>query len=121
MRKDGKEIGELIRDLRKSRGMTQMQLAERVGVSYQQIQKYEKGGDTISAQRLKQISKALDVSMNIFFPTEGRMIAETPAIYGKLHADESLLLKYYRGIKDKKVKKAVLQFMRTLAVNIAAE
>ena len=48
-------IGEQIRELRKERGMSQMRLAALVGVSYQQIQKYEKASGSISVERLHQI------------------------------------------------------------------
>ena len=55
-------IGERIRELRKERGMSQMRLAALVGVSYQQIQKYEKASGSISVERLEQISKAFKIS-----------------------------------------------------------
>ncbi|MCD6319666.1 MAG: helix-turn-helix transcriptional regulator [Candidatus Desulfofervidaceae bacterium] len=61
------EIGARIRFIRKQKGLTQMQLAERVGVSFQQIQKYEKGKDRIFVERLQQIARALDVPIYYFF------------------------------------------------------
>jgi len=63
-------IGEQIRELRKERGMSQMRLAALVGVSYQQIQKYEKASGSISVERLEQISKAFKISISTFFPAE---------------------------------------------------
>jgi len=63
-------IGEQIRELRKERGMSQMRLAALVGVSYQQIQKYEKASGSISVERLEQISKAFKISIREFLPTE---------------------------------------------------
>ena len=63
-------IGENIRGLRKERGMSQMRLAALVGVSYQQIQKYEKASGSISVERLEQISKAFKISISTFFPVE---------------------------------------------------
>jgi len=57
-------IGEKIRELRKEQGMSQMSLAALVGVSYQQIQKYEKASGSISVERLEQLSKASN------FPSE---------------------------------------------------
>lgn len=62
-------IGENIRELRKERGMSQMRLAALVGVSYQQIQKYEKASGSISVERLEQISKAFKISISTFFLT----------------------------------------------------
>ncbi len=66
-----KEIGARIRVARKERGLTQMQLADKVGVSFQQIQKYETGKDRIFVERLQQIAKALDVPMAYFFEEYG--------------------------------------------------
>ena len=70
MGRDNNQIGQLIKEIRKSRHMSQMKLADLVGVSYQQIQKYEKGASSISVDRLKQISKALETSIFTFFPVE---------------------------------------------------
>ena len=63
-------IGEKIRELRKERGMSQMSLAALVGVSYQQIQKYEKASGSISVERLEQLSKAFKFPIREFFPAE---------------------------------------------------
>jgi transcriptional regulator with XRE-family HTH domain len=54
--KMSKNIGERLRGLRKTAGMTQMGLADKVGVSYQQIQKYEKGTSKLSVPRLMQLA-----------------------------------------------------------------
>ena len=63
-------IGEKIRELRKEQGMSQMSLAALVGVSYQQIQKYEKASGSISVERLEQVSKAFKFPIREFFPAE---------------------------------------------------
>ena len=47
--------------------MTQQQLAEQVGIKFQQIQKYETGANRVSASRLWDISEALDVPVSFFF------------------------------------------------------
>ena len=60
--------------------MTQQQLAERVGIKFQQIQKYETGMNRISASRLWDISEALGVSVSFFFEgLEHESGAEAPA------------------------------------------
>jgi len=61
-------IGEKIRELRKEQGMSQMSLAALVGVSYQQIQKYEKASGSISVERLEQLSKAFQISHQRVLP-----------------------------------------------------
>lgn len=54
-------IGALIRQRRVEIGVTQMQLAERCGVSFQQVQKYENGANRIAVARLLQICEALEI------------------------------------------------------------
>jgi len=60
-------VGKRIRHRRWLVGMTQQQLAEQVGIKFQQIQKYETGANRVSASRLWDISEALDVAVNFFF------------------------------------------------------
>ncbi len=60
-------VGKRLRLIRQVRGTTQQKLAEQVGVTFQQIQKYEKGTNRIGASRLFEFSRALDVSVSFFF------------------------------------------------------
>jgi transcriptional regulator with XRE-family HTH domain len=60
-------VGQRIRQRRWAIGMTQQQLAEAVGIKFQQIQKYETGMNRVSASRLWDIAQALRVSINFFF------------------------------------------------------
>lgn len=60
-------VGKRIRHRRWLIGMTQQQLAEQVGIKFQQIQKYETGANRVSASRLWDIAEALDVPVSFFF------------------------------------------------------
>lgn len=60
-------VGQRVRQRRWLLGMTQEQLAEKVGIKFQQIQKYETGANRVSASRLWDIASTLDVSINFFF------------------------------------------------------
>ncbi len=60
-------VGKRIRHRRWMVGMTQQQLAEKVGIKFQQIQKYETGMNRVSASRLWEISEALSVPVGFFF------------------------------------------------------
>ena len=60
-------VGKRIRHRRWLVGMTQQQLAERVGIKFQQIQKYETGANRVSASRLWEIARVLDVTVSWFF------------------------------------------------------
>lgn len=115
MRRAKEEMGGLIRNLRKSKGLSQMRLAEMIGVSYQQIQKYEKGTDNLSVDRLRQFAKALETPVTVFFPSGEGLAAEASTPYGKLADDERRLLELYRGLKSKKLKSAVFELLKVLA------
>jgi predicted transcriptional regulator len=65
-------IGRAIRRRRRIMNLTLDQLARRCDASFQQIQKYESGVNTVSAAQLWRISQALDVQMTYFFESIGR-------------------------------------------------
>ena len=71
-------VGKRIRHRRWLVGMTQQQLAEKVGIKFQQIQKYETGMNRVSASRLWDIGAALTVPVSFFFEglSEGQNAAE---------------------------------------------
>lgn len=69
-------VGKRVRHRRWLIGMTQQQLAEKVGIKFQQIQKYETGANRVSASRLWDIADAMDVPVSFFF--EGLDEAEAP-------------------------------------------
>lgn len=60
-------VGKKIRQRRWLIGMTQQQLAGKVGIKFQQIQKYETGANRVSASRLWDIAEALDTPVSSFF------------------------------------------------------
>lgn len=117
MGRENNQIGQLIKEIRKSRRMSQMKLADMVGVSYQQIQKYEKGASSISVDRLKQIAKALEVSLLIFFPVEKKGSARESKIALKMSKEEQVILDNYRNIRGKKSRQAFFEFSKLIAKN----
>ncbi len=78
-------VGKRIRHRRWLIGMTQQQLAEKVGIKFQQIQKYETGANRVSASRLWDISDALEVQVSFFF--EGLQEDQQSAEGGKVPDD----------------------------------
>lgn len=70
-------VGKRIRHRRWLAGMTQQQLAESVGIKFQQIQKYETGANRVSASRLWDIAKSMEVDVAFFF--DGIEEAKMPA------------------------------------------
>ena len=70
-------VGKRIRHRRWVTGTTQQQLAEKVGIKFQQIQKYETGMNRVSASRLWDIGAALGVPVSFFFEGLGQELAGT--------------------------------------------
>ena len=120
--KSHKQMGIEIKRIRETRGMSQMELAEEVGVSFQQIQKYEKGINKISAERIQQIAKALRTPVETFFEKERvPIVSEPPDEYfpkGTLMdvtQEEAKLVQLYRKIENKKIRESLVQQLRGLA------
>ncbi len=85
-------VGKRIRHRRWMIGMTQQQLADKVGIKFQQIQKYETGMNRVSASRLWDIADAMGVTIAFFF--EGlseNTAADAAAATGDLMADKEAL------------------------------
>jgi transcriptional regulator with XRE-family HTH domain len=102
-------LGRLIRELRKTRGMSQMKLAEELDVTYQQVQKYENGTTKVSVSRLVQIANILGVPAQELMNAEPAM-AENMA--SPLSEEEINLLLLFRRIKDEKIQKGFLDLLR---------
>ena len=82
-------VGQRVRQRRWMIGMTQQQLAAKVGIKFQQIQKYETGANRISASRLWDIADALEVPVSFFF--EGLDHAAGMAPAADMMADKEAL------------------------------
>src|SRR5262245_10432280 len=67
-----KHVGARLRSARLEAGKSQTEVAEALGVTFQQVQKYEKGANRISAGRLYELSRLLDVPVQSFFDGLGR-------------------------------------------------
>lgn len=122
-------VGSRVRLRRMLLGMSQERLGESMGLTFQQVQKYEKGVNRIGASRLFQISKILDVPVQFFFeeaPHSGdgvspRGFAEPDSeafILEFLNSREGLELnRAFVKIADPKVRKSVVDLVRSLAAN----
>ena len=121
MIKNHKEIGAQIKIIRKSLRMSQMKLAEEVGVSFQQIQKYEKGINKISVEMIQQIAKALGIPVNTFFEKEKiLLVSEIPGKYYSkrknlmdetpltLNREEMALLKLFQKVENRKIRESLM-------------
>jgi transcriptional regulator with XRE-family HTH domain len=98
------EIGMKIRLLRQQAGLSQERLAELVGVTFQQIQKYENGHTTLNIIKLQQLANALQSSAADFFtPSETQQI--------KLSDEEGELLQSFRKIKNAEIRNCILKLI----------
>lgn len=108
------EIGELIRKRRKELGLSQEQLSEKVGVSYQQIQRYENGGSMLNVENLQRIAKALAMPVASFFVVEQpHIFAEPVTPYAS--SEEKTLLRSFRDLTASSDKQLAISIVRRLA------
>ena len=108
-----RHVGKRMRERRFMLGLTQHQLAELIGVTYQQAHKYEKGINRIAGGRLYTIAQALGVEVGFFY--EG--IGAKPGA-GKPTAHQRLLLELTRNfvaIADRRQQEAICNLARSLA------
>jgi len=109
-------IGRQIRYHRLQRGLTQMELADRVGVSYQQIQKYENEKSQVTLRRLVVLAKALNAPLVTFLPGQaGSRLSDKTARPPMVSTrEERTLLELYARIRSPELKRTVLRLVRSI-------
>jgi transcriptional regulator with XRE-family HTH domain len=107
-----KVVGQRVRLSRQSRGMSQTALASAIGVTFQQLQKYEKAANRISASKLFEISKALDVDIGTFFSelrVSGPKEADAELLdLGSMTKLDMMIMRKLFTIHDPRVKRHIL-------------
>lgn len=95
-------VGQRVRQRRWMAGMTQQQLGNRVGVKFQQIQKYEMGTNRISASRLWDIASALAVPIAFFFDDVKERLARPDESQGDILNEKEAqeLIRFYCSIPE---------------------
>lgn len=94
-------IGAVIRERRHELGLTLVDLAGRLGVTGQQVQRYEFGRNSLNVENIQRISRALDVPVSFFFRPGCR--ASSP----KLNPAERMLLERFRLVGNDEVRELV--------------
>lgn len=103
-------LGARLTQRRRELGMSQSTLAERVGISFQQIQKYERGQNRISASRLHHLAAAMDTPIASFFPG-----AVDSAVTGPtLDLSARRLAEAFMKLEDSRLRSAVTLLVRSL-------
>lgn len=109
-------VGLRITALRKARGLSQTALGTAVGVTFQQVQKYEKGQNRVGAGRLREIARLLEVPVSAFFEEDEGNEGKTADVFGFLSAHGAIeLLRAYATIEDDDLRRDVLSIVRTAA------
>lgn len=88
------QVGKTLRNARKLRGMSQTDLGRKLGLSFQQVQKYELGTNRVAASRLFEVSQALDLPVTAFFPDQ-----EVATSEAELSTEEAKLIRALRAVK----------------------
>ena len=129
-------VGTRLRQRRTLIGMSQTKLGEEVGLTFQQIQKYERGANRIGASRLYQLSNVLDIPVSYFFEEMPGEVQRTRGDYGssghasRTHAamtDDPMakretleLVRAYYKIEDPNVRHGIGDLVKSLAKSVSA-
>ena len=126
-----KHVGARVRMRRLIVGLSQSKLGESLGVTFQQVQKYEKGVNRIGASRLQQIAGVLDVMPAYFFegaPSNGEGLlgfaepASNNFLVDFLSTNEGLQLnRAFAAIKDAKARRSIIDLAELFAAKAATE
>jgi transcriptional regulator with XRE-family HTH domain len=119
-------VGSRVRLRRTMLGMSQEKLGESLGITFQQIQKYEKGANRIGASRLQEIANVLNTPVSFFFDdapsgqkTHGGGFSDSDSanyVVNFLSSSEGLQLnRAFVKIKDPKVRRKIVEMVRALA------
>jgi transcriptional regulator with XRE-family HTH domain len=115
-----RQVGVRVRMRRLMLDMSQQKLAAALGLSFQQVQKYESGSNRIGAGRLQQLAEILEVPVSFFFedfPTAGRKQAALPSyISDFLKTDDGLALtKAFMSLRDARQRRCLVILAEAMA------
>lgn len=117
------QVGARLRGRRKQLGMTQSHLAEALGVTFQQVQKYERGANRVSASTLYELAATLGVDIAYFFedakPLERAADVEDDPMRAFVLSREGPELAQHFQVLGAKERKAILELARAMAEALA--
>jgi len=113
------EVGRRVRSRRLECRLSQTELADKVGVTFQQVQKYEKGVNRIGAGRLQRIAEALDVPITFFFDDSNGAShtgSGSESIFGLMQSSGAVrIVKAFHKIKGRKNRQVLVDMAEALA------
>ncbi len=111
------DVGQLIKKHRLAANLSQTVLAGGIGVTFQQVQKYENGKNRVGAGRLTRIAQVLDVPVTTFFEGGERTAKGTDSPIALLTNPEALrLLQVYSALNDTELRRSILNMVERVAV-----
>jgi transcriptional regulator with XRE-family HTH domain len=111
-------VGARIRVLRIHNKISQTDLAEQIGVTFQQVQKYEKGANRIGASRLSRIANVLGVAVGDLFEPSGHKADDASSPFRLLAEPGALrVLKAYTQTSDPRVRHAIAELIEGIAAS----
>jgi transcriptional regulator with XRE-family HTH domain len=113
-------IGHRVRMRRLMLGMTQSQLAQVLGVTFQQFQKYEKGENRISASRIQLLARSLGVPVSFFFDPCGDKLTDDIASFLATHEGLRLAKAFHR-ITGERIRRSIVLLVQKLANSKTSE
>ncbi|GLQ20773.1 transcriptional regulator [Algimonas porphyrae] len=123
-------VGARVRLRRQVMKMSQEKLGDQLGVTFQQVQKYERGTNRVGASRLWRLSQVLEVPVSYFFEGMTDQIEagefgendQMPIVYDFINSSDGVALaKAVSQIKNKAVRRQILELARSLAKDSAAK
>ena len=113
------EIAKRVRALRLQRGLSQTELSQALGVTFQQVQKYERGANRISAGRLFRIAEVLEVPVAFFFADFSQRTSDPHSVVIDFDflqtADAQRLIRAYARIPPGGIRLSLVRLVETLA------
>lgn len=104
-------VGQQLRRFRLQKGLSQSALGAFIDVTFQQIQKYERGVNRVSAGHLHAFAEALGTNVASFFPPSDGSAAQGPEPLGREHLEA---IRLYAGIRSDEQRRLLRQLMRTM-------
>ena len=117
-------VGIRIRDRRRALKLTQVALASSLGVTFQQLQKYESGSNRVAASRLQAMARLLDVEIAFFFDeapalTRSSLDVMTELLTTKMDDDARTLNEMFRRIRSRRLRRSILALIEAISAGVS--
>lgn len=112
-------VGSRLKELRVMNAISQAELGARLGLTFQQIQKYEKGSNRISSSRLWEMARIFNVTVGYFFEgyengAKNGTVLETTCLTSGLARDSYKFTALFAAIQDKKIRATIITLLKAL-------